>query len=964
MSIFRGNTPLKAFKGQYKPVNIYKGDTKLAGWHHENQVGEGMTFDNTYNDALDKCELSGSTVQMAEYYEKQGLSTQVQTVLGKNLCSSAFELGFIKDTGEETSSSVHSRSISLIKIEPLTVYTTISAEAYACYYDENKTFISRIYKSPLNTFTSISGAYYLRFYFISRTPDDILLQNFQLELGSVATTYEPFTANSPSPDYPSPITPNVLAGNYKVTTPYGIYEFTLPSDMHGIGGVNDRVVLDWVSGSGWLEGKIGKKIITDSGAWGFVTTLLSGTGCRFYTYSSGFKKNTGNDTANLICNKLKAVAWNSVTLTPTLNNVHTYSGDNRFGICLANSITGILDEDSSATKVSKLQVWLNANNLDVIYQLAAPTKTPLTFTKVASSTAPKFPMTFLDTTPSLEYPWGVYSAGGGNLVSRGKNLFPDFNNATDYASLRIFKQGGSISNSVNAIFSSSAIRIPAYNPGGASVTLSIGELLTGLLPNTEYRLSFTLTGTFTGRIYRCFGTSIYFGATRSVINIITDSNGAYHTDGRNITLYHNYSNDSINLKNTTDLIMSEFQIEEGSSATPYEPFSGYSSYPLPTLDAIGSVADTRDLATGENVQRISDYVVLDGSLSWSDGVPFGLNTNRISLPSFLDGSGTNKPHILQTYRSDITTGNYSDANIEGVYCGSGNRTLYITIPKTMSGVGSYLHMSIDECKAYFYGWKMCNADGTSPYYRSEVPYTPETWAEWVKTDVAGDSTGIEFVSNGVNPRLIRFATQLKSNTKYLLLYNVISSTITQNFRFGYNASTAFVAGTIPKAVGNQKQLLPTLNPIIDNRIELAIMHVTEPSGNSIKIEDFRIFEVPVGSQIESDANTKTADELNILYPFNGLCEPNWVKLTDGTGQTNILPTASYEGFTPYKMKYQLAEPIVTQIDPLTIPTQHPTTILEQDSLIKSVMDVTCKVMDYGRIGDYQNGSDFTLDKRA
>ena len=48
----------------------------------------------------------------------------------------------------------------------------------------------------------------------------------QLELGSVATTYTPFVPNSPSPDYPSPITPNVLAGDYKVTTPYGIYEFT------------------------------------------------------------------------------------------------------------------------------------------------------------------------------------------------------------------------------------------------------------------------------------------------------------------------------------------------------------------------------------------------------------------------------------------------------------------------------------------------------------------------------------------------------------------------------------------------------------------------------------------------------------------------------------------------------------------------------------------------------------------
>ena len=112
-----------------------------------------------------------------------------------------------------------------------------------------------------------------------------------------------------------------------------------------------------------------------------------------------------------------------------------------------------------------------------------------------------------------------------------------------------------------------------------------------------------------------------------------------------------------------------------------------------------------------------------------------------------------------------------------------------------------------------------------------------------------------------------------------------------------------------------------------------------------KIEKFRIFELPTGSQIESDFNTKTADELAILYPFYGLNPKHWKHVTDGLGLTNVLPTASYEGYTPYKMKYQLATPVVTQLEPQPVPAYYPTTIIEQDGQIKGTITVTAKVMD-------------------
>lgn len=86
-----------------------------------------------------------------------------------------------------------------------------------------------------------------------------------------------------------------------------------------------------------------------------------------------------------------------------------------------------------------------------------------------------------------------------------------------------------------------------------------------------------------------------------------------------------------------------------------------------------------------------------------------------------------------------------------------------------------------------------------------------------------------------------------------------------------------------------------------------------PAGNKIKLEKFRIYELPTGSTIEADFTSLTADELAIKYPFDGLNVKNWEHLvgTDAekaASRTSTLPTASYTGYTPYKMMYELAVP--------------------------------------------------------
>jgi hypothetical protein len=63
--------------------------------------------------------------------------------------------------------------------------------------------------------------------------------------------------------------------------------------------------------------------------------------------------------------------------------------------------------------------------------------------------------------------------------------------------------------------------------------------------------------------------------------------------------------------------------------------------------------------------------------------------------------------------------------------------------------------------------------------------------------------------------------------------------------------------------------------------------------------------------------------------------------------TSTLPTASYEGFTPYKMIYELAEPIEEQHDPVALPTYYPTTVITttNDTPAELTTTATVKVED-------------------
>lgn len=107
MPIYRGTTPLKAYTGDMQPVNVYKGSTKVAGWHSASYSGASpLTVDCDYNVPPDALVIDGRCVQtgtpspdspapistitgdMTIKGADGAASNAVTVALGSNVCSS------------------------------------------------------------------------------------------------------------------------------------------------------------------------------------------------------------------------------------------------------------------------------------------------------------------------------------------------------------------------------------------------------------------------------------------------------------------------------------------------------------------------------------------------------------------------------------------------------------------------------------------------------------------------------------------------------------------------------------------------------------------------------------------------------------------------------------------------------------------------------------------------------------
>ena len=113
MPIYRGTTPLKPYRGDMQPVNIYRGVTKLAGWHAATASGQStLAVDCDYNVPPDALTIDGKCVQVVSCW-------------GTNLLSNSdFSNGYVGWFAANIS-----RSISSNEFDVLT--TTTTSEHYS-----------------------------------------------------------------------------------------------------------------------------------------------------------------------------------------------------------------------------------------------------------------------------------------------------------------------------------------------------------------------------------------------------------------------------------------------------------------------------------------------------------------------------------------------------------------------------------------------------------------------------------------------------------------------------------------------------------------------------------------------------------------------------------------------------------------------------------------------------------------
>ena len=222
-------------------------------------------------------------------------------------------------------------------------------------------------------------------------------------------------------------------------------------------------------------------------------------------------------------------------------------------------------------------------------------------------------------TPSPDSPIQISSIENFNLVSTGKNLFGNFNSFTNFKNLSVFTKaiyGNEGYSTPGLTFANNTIKITGPN---SRLSLRFGKLK----PNTKYTFSCS-SSEFTGRIYALFGDSFYYTSFpfgRYKHTFTTDSYGNNNTNGT--------SNDKNQFQVAGALItipesgitLSNFQLEEGPTATPYEPYkSNTINFPY----TLRSLPDgTKDYIEIDNVNKTArlyrniGVVIYGGDEGWA-----------------------------------------------------------------------------------------------------------------------------------------------------------------------------------------------------------------------------------------------------------------------------------------------------------------------------------------------------------
>ena len=207
-----------------------------------------LTINNTIDGAIQDIEIKGNTVQdpdnlsdIKSVGELQEDGTYKMSILscGKNLINnSKVEKGFyVQENNSNVISNNGFTTSNYIKIKPNTKYVLNKLISYKAFYDRNKNIIPINPTYDVNTFTTPTNASYVRIS-VSNAND---ITTYQLEEGTVATSYEPYQENK--------------------------CDILLPCQLEKVGDVSDRLYYDDVEKAWCIEKNVETIVYNGTESW-------------------------------------------------------------------------------------------------------------------------------------------------------------------------------------------------------------------------------------------------------------------------------------------------------------------------------------------------------------------------------------------------------------------------------------------------------------------------------------------------------------------------------------------------------------------------------------------------------------------------------------------------------------------------------------------------------------------------
>lgn len=156
------------------------------------------------------------------------------------------------------------------------------------------------------------------------------------------------------------------------------------------------------------------------------------------------------------------------------------------------------------------------------------------------------------------------------------------------------------------------------------------------------------------------------------------------------------------------------------------------------------------------------------------------------------------------------------------------------------------------------------------YPENLIKYDKNTWIEWsTSANVIKDLGGMLLILD-MGWVVADIPVNGKPNTKYGLLVDCTYNNLVTNKLYlgdgGINPQPWYILFQ-PGVTGLKKYVFTTNQTIAGNKLRLQNSEQTEDDVY-INIRNFRLFELPAGSEIENDFNVMTAAALDVKYPFD------------------------------------------------------------------------------------------------